>query len=65
MHDRSKELASRKTGVNKTLEFLDSIESDIPKGKHTRSNAVGSEKVCMYVCMYVIFILNTDASPQS
>ena len=51
MHDRSKELASRKTGVNKTLEFLDSIESDIPKGKHTRLNAVGSEKVCMYVCM--------------
>ena len=36
VHDRSKELASRKTGVNKTLEFLDSIESDIPNGKQTR-----------------------------
>ena len=48
MHDRSKELASRKTGVNKTLEFLDSIESDIPNGKQTRWNAVGLERVCMY-----------------
>ena len=48
MHDRSKELASRKTGVNKTLEFLDSIESDIPNGKQTRWNAVGLEKVCTY-----------------
>lgn len=34
MHDRSKDLTSRKTGVNKTLEFLDSIETDIPNGKY-------------------------------
>lgn len=35
VYDRSKDLLSRKTGVNKTLEFLDSIESDIPNGTRT------------------------------
>ena len=35
VYDRSKDLLSRKTGVNKTLEFLDSIESDIPNGMRT------------------------------
>lgn len=49
VHDRSKELLSRKTGVNKTLEFLDSIESDIPNGMCICTEIIGCSRLkCNY-----------------
>ena len=32
IHDKNKEALSKKVGVNKTLEFLESIDNNIPNG---------------------------------